>query len=734
MSSFEYLGPYRILETIGRGGMGRIFRAQHAKSGEIVAVKLIADNVADDPNFRRRFDDEIVALTRLKHPNIVWVIGCGEEQGHLFYSMELVEGETLQERLRRERKLDWQTTVDLAIDICSALKFAHNFGVIHRDLKPSNLIFNSQGKVKIVDFGIAKLFGNTEQTVAGSVLGTADYMAPEQASGSEVNELTDLYALGNVLYACFAGHPPFKNRSLTGLIDSVRNETPRRIEELNPDVPLEIAELIHDLLGKTPRERPRTALAVMNRLMAIREGLRRATEATPATQATPETPSTGPSLSPLPGDDVDPRGEDDEELRFVDERPGDLLPGKGEKSGNDGLLRSALGNAARAEHPDDELSPTRFADQDDKTLGPIGSDEEVPYDPSLSDRVTIEMADLKPAKAKPFAAQPPSQAPVVGEGNDKGSPAKVERSFPRLHSQQDELKFSGDREDAKVNAAEERERPKKAGSVDSEGSRRSHFRMIEEHERARGRLETSAHPSATPKWVWQALSIVGMLTVLGLGGVAFLKATRRQPSDQMYAEILAAQESGNTKRAVATADQFLRLYPDDVRREAVESIRDGDGIQRILKNLRASVGLAGGTHRLAADEVAFLRSMETREYDVATARDRIQRWLDLYAPQGAATQGSAPQGAALRADPTAARRTQLVTAARNELVRLAQLPAEKTDPRCDELLQRIAWAEKNLDPGARVKLLEGLVSLFEGETWAKPAVDEAKRMLGPRNG
>jgi serine/threonine-protein kinase len=92
MSSFEYLGPYRILETIGRGGMGRIFRAQHAKSGEIVAVKLIADNVADDPNFRRRFDDEIVALTRLKHPNIVWVIGCGEEQGHLFYSMELVEG------------------------------------------------------------------------------------------------------------------------------------------------------------------------------------------------------------------------------------------------------------------------------------------------------------------------------------------------------------------------------------------------------------------------------------------------------------------------------------------------------------------------------------------------------------------------------------------------------------------------------------------------------------------
>jgi hypothetical protein len=136
--------------------------------------------------------------------------------------------------------------------------------------------------------------------------------------------------------------------------------------------------------------------------------------------------------------------------------------------------------------------------------------------------------------------------------------------------------------------------------------------------------------------------------------------------------------------------------------------------------------------------------METREYDVATARDRIQRWLDLYAPQGSAAQGSAVQGAApqgsaaqgsaVGADPAAARRSQLVTAARTELVRLAQIPADKTDPRCDELLQRIAWAKKNLDPGARVKLLEGLVSLFEGETWAKPAVDEAKRMLGPGNG
>jgi len=275
MLPFEFLGPYRIGEPIGRGGMGTVYRGVHEKTGEPVAVKLIGNTVADDPRFRRRFAGEIETLKRLKHPNIVSLIGYGEQSGQLFYSMELVEGESLQQRLRREKRLTWPLVLDLAIDVCGALKHAHDFGVIHRDLKPANLLLDATGTVKLVDFGIAKLFGNNDQTAAGSVLGTADFMAPEQAGDGAITPRTDLYALGNVLYACFAGRPPFAGRTLTRVIQSLRQESPARLDLIDPELPAEIVELVHDLLEKLPADRPPTALAVMNRMKAIRAGLNR---------------------------------------------------------------------------------------------------------------------------------------------------------------------------------------------------------------------------------------------------------------------------------------------------------------------------------------------------------------------------------------------------------------------------------------------------------------------------
>ncbi|MEM7315411.1 MAG: serine/threonine-protein kinase, partial [Planctomycetota bacterium] len=179
----EYLGPYQVGDSLGRGGMGTVYKAKHAKSGDDVAVKLIAQHVSDEMKFRRRFHAEIETLKRLKHPNIVRLIGYGEEHGMLFYSMELVSGQTLQSIIRTEKRLAWMRTLDIAIQICSALKHAHDIGVIHRDLKPANLIIEQDDTVKLVDFGISKIFGH-DQTAAGSIMGTADYMAPEQATNS----------------------------------------------------------------------------------------------------------------------------------------------------------------------------------------------------------------------------------------------------------------------------------------------------------------------------------------------------------------------------------------------------------------------------------------------------------------------------------------------------------------------------------------------------------------------
>lgn len=275
MPPFEFLGPYRIGKPLGRGGMGTVFTAVHVKTGEKVAVKLISAHVADEKRFRRRFDDEVKTLQQLKHKNIVRLIGFGEEEGQLFYSMELVEGETLQQRIRREKKVGWLPAINIAIEVCAALKHAHDFGVIHRDLKPANLLLAADNGVKLVDFGIAKIFGDGEQTMAGAVLGTADYMAPEQATGSGVTVRTDLYALGSVMYAMLTGRPPFRGKNVTEVITSLKRDRPVPLDIVDPNLPEDVVELVHQLLEKTPEARPPTALAVMNRLKAMRAGLQK---------------------------------------------------------------------------------------------------------------------------------------------------------------------------------------------------------------------------------------------------------------------------------------------------------------------------------------------------------------------------------------------------------------------------------------------------------------------------
>lgn len=273
MNSPTFLGPYRLGELLGRGGMGSVYSGVHNKSGEKVAVKLISAEVADEMRFRRRFDAEIETLKRLRHDGIVRLIGYGEEDGQLFYSMELVEGEPLQKRIRRLKRLDWMPTIDISIQICAALKHAHDIGVIHRDLKPANLLLTKDDTVKLVDFGIAKIFGFGDQTVAGSILGTADYMAPEQATDAGITSRTDLYALGSVMYAMLAGRAPFKGKRITQVIEALKRDKPIPLEMVTPDAPEALVELVHELLQKRPQDRPPTALAVMNRLKAMRAGL-----------------------------------------------------------------------------------------------------------------------------------------------------------------------------------------------------------------------------------------------------------------------------------------------------------------------------------------------------------------------------------------------------------------------------------------------------------------------------
>jgi len=299
------LGPYTIVNRLGRGGMGAVFEATDP-AGQRVAVKMLAAHLADDAGLRKRFDAEIDTLKSLRHPAIVQLLAFGEEDDQPYFAMELVPGQSLDQLLRAGRRFTWRETVSVALAVTRALKVAHDHGVVHRDLKPANLLVadgaadaDLGARVKLADFGIAKLFGGAAHTAHGNVVGTAEYMAPEQAAGGPVDHRVDLYALGLVMFAMLAGRPPFSGGQAADVIRKQQVEPAPRVSTLALDVPAELDLLIDRLLSKDPAGRPPNALA-LGRLLTAIETL----------HPTDHEPSTGPLTelplpTPVPGRRVD---------------------------------------------------------------------------------------------------------------------------------------------------------------------------------------------------------------------------------------------------------------------------------------------------------------------------------------------------------------------------------------------------------------------------------------------
>ena len=267
------LGPYRIEKEIGRGGMGTVYTAIDETTDERVAVKVLAPLLANQEGFRDRFAAEIEALQELEHPNIVKLFASGQQSGCLYYAMELVDGCSLEDELFRRRRFQWQEVCRIGIDLCRALKLAHDHGVIHRDIKPANLLWSKDEQIKLSDFGIARLFGNTGFTSEGGVLGTAEYMAPEQAEGNRITHHCDLYSLGGVLYSMLAGRPPFQSKSMLKLLQMQRFSQPESVCKYAPDTPPEFDQIILQLLEKEPDKRFPNALLVARRMEAMQRAL-----------------------------------------------------------------------------------------------------------------------------------------------------------------------------------------------------------------------------------------------------------------------------------------------------------------------------------------------------------------------------------------------------------------------------------------------------------------------------
>jgi serine/threonine protein kinase len=251
-------GRYRVERVLGDGGMAKVLLAHDVELGREVAVKLLDELLAADESFRARFAREARVAAGLSHPNVVTVFDVGEADGCPFIVMELVTGRTLEERLRREGTLSANDVLAIARQVCAGLEHAHANGLVHRDLKPGNLIEREDGTVKIADFGIARAVEGTEFTETGTIVGTAAYLAPEQAEAGVVTPATDLFALGVVLYELLTGRQPWKVDSLAALAG--RREAPP--PELPADTPPGLRAAIERCLRPDPEDRPSSAAEV----------------------------------------------------------------------------------------------------------------------------------------------------------------------------------------------------------------------------------------------------------------------------------------------------------------------------------------------------------------------------------------------------------------------------------------------------------------------------------------
>lgn len=251
---------YELLEKLGGGGMGVVYKARDCRSNRLVALKFLAESLAEDPVIRRRFHREARAAAALEHANIGAIHGVEEQDGRLFLVMPFYGGGTLKQRIAAG-PLPVADAVSCAIQVADGLSLAHGWGIVHRDIKPANLVFADDGTLKILDFGIAKV-GGEKLTRTGLVLGTLAYMSPEQASGGSVDHRSDLWALGIVLYEMLAGRPPFAGPSIEQLFRAVRFGDTPLVRGTRPEVPEEVEAVIGRLLQREPAERYPDAQAV----------------------------------------------------------------------------------------------------------------------------------------------------------------------------------------------------------------------------------------------------------------------------------------------------------------------------------------------------------------------------------------------------------------------------------------------------------------------------------------
>ena len=530
----QQLGPYVLIKRLGRGGMGAVYEAEHEGTGEHVAVKVLAPHLADDFGLKERFNAEIQTLKPLRCPGIVQLIAYGEDDGQPYFSMELVHGQSLERLIRGGRIFAAEEVIAFSIEIARSLKVAHDHGIIHRDLKPANLLvpddaYQAGAQVKLADFGIAKLFGAASQTAHGSIVGTAEFMAPEQAAGKPLDARADLYTLGLVMFTMIAGKPPFRGSQLTEIITKQLREAPPRVRSFQDKIPKELDTLIDDLLAKDPAKRPASALAVGRRLTAIQDML-----------------SQDENMGHTHGDGSP--------SLIIKNHADPGAPTNHDRS-------SSLTEASSQKKGYQDIPPAvdLFAETKAKTHHELGDSSDGALD------ATTELPCVLKETQPPTKKQDPShstsqsaqnKAASLSENPDLGNNVPIGQRLTKQATSNDSDATTSDADD-----------DSKSTVVDTKLARR--FVTVEEFDRA-AKKESKRHR-------WQRIrvdTLVTAVTVLFFVSVAWW-IIKPRTADELYQTIsLETQgEAPDLRRVRAELDEFLKRFPNDDRASVVRSLQ-----------------------------------------------------------------------------------------------------------------------------------------------------------------
>ena len=268
-----FANRYEIIDVLGRGGMGQVYRVGDAKVKEEIALKIIKTEIAADIKTIERFRNEMKLARKIRHKNVCAMFDLGEEQGIHFITMEYVPGEDLKDSIKRFGKLPIDKSIDIAKQICEGLSEAHRLGVVHRDLKPGNIMIDKEGNVRIMDFGIARTIESKGITGSGVMIGTPEYMSPEQVEGKDIDSRSDIYSLGVILYEMVTGRVPFEGDTPLSVAVQHKTEPPKDPKEINAQIPEGLSRLILTCMQKDKKMRYQSAEAVCTELVNIENGL-----------------------------------------------------------------------------------------------------------------------------------------------------------------------------------------------------------------------------------------------------------------------------------------------------------------------------------------------------------------------------------------------------------------------------------------------------------------------------